>query len=260
MGLGNPGKQYQNSRHNAGYMALATFVKVRNFSDPSRTGRSLISKAHFEGQRIIMAWPQTYMNNSGQAARDLLNFYKENSTNLLVIHDDMDIPVGKLKVTSGGGSGGHNGLISIIEEIGEEFDRLRVGIGRPQKGFFGGDYAPYVLSSFDQDELEGIDGALDLAAQAIGIWVHKGVAACQRKINVKPKRPKEETESAPAGLVGTQAGKESPQAGQEGFKAGHKSVRDGSEAGKESPQASQEILQVGHEGAQDGDPTSRGRG
>ncbi|MDR2368283.1 MAG: aminoacyl-tRNA hydrolase [Deltaproteobacteria bacterium] len=190
IGLGNPGKQYQNTRHNAGYMALATLAKIRGFADPSRFGRSLVTKGKIEGQRVILAWPQTYMNNSGVAARDLLNYYKEKSSNLLVIHDDMDIPVGRLKASTGGGSGGHNGLISILDEIEGEFDRLRVGIGRPAKDMFGGDYAPYVLSSFTAGEVGDVDRALELAAQATVLWAHKGISACQRKANVKPKAPK----------------------------------------------------------------------
>jgi PTH1 family peptidyl-tRNA hydrolase len=190
MGLGNPGKQYQNTRHNAGYMALATLAKERNFVDPSRCGRNLITKGRIEGQKVILAWPQTYMNNSGLAARELLNYYKEPNSNLLVIHDDMDIPVGQLKASTGGGSGGHNGLISIINEIEGDFDRLRIGIGRPSRVIFGGDYAPYVLSSFTESEVKAIDQALELAAQATALWSFKGIAACQRKANVKPKPPK----------------------------------------------------------------------
>jgi PTH1 family peptidyl-tRNA hydrolase len=190
MGLGNPGKQYQNTRHNAGYMALATLAKIRNFNDPSRFGRNLITKGSIEGQKVILAWPQTYMNNSGQAVKDLLSYYKEKNSNLLVIHDDMDISVGKLKATTGGGSGGHNGLISSMNEIEGEFDRLRIGIGRPPKGAYGGDYAPYVLSNFTKTESEAIDQALLLASQAIALWSFKGMAACQRKANIKPRPPK----------------------------------------------------------------------
>ncbi|MDR2302519.1 MAG: aminoacyl-tRNA hydrolase [Deltaproteobacteria bacterium] len=189
-GLGNPGKQYQNTRHNAGYMALATLAQLKNFSDPIRSGRSLVTKGKIEGQKVILAWPQTYMNNSGHAVKDLLNFYKLPSSNILVIHDDMDINVGRLKASSGGGSGGHNGLISIANELSGDFDRLRVGIGRPDKGIFGGDYAPYVLSSFSPGELDDLDRSLLLAAECAVIWLNKGMSACQRKANAKPKTPK----------------------------------------------------------------------
>jgi PTH1 family peptidyl-tRNA hydrolase len=193
MGLGNPGKQYQNSRHNAGYMAVATLAQVRNFNDPSRFGNNLITKGRIEGQSVILAWPQTYMNNSGQAAKDILAFYKVTSTNLLVVHDDMDIEIGRLKAAKGGGTGGgHNGVTSIINSIGRDFDRLKIGVSRPEKGEFGQDYAKYVLTSFEPDELEKIDEALALAAKAIALWSYKGIAASQRVANVRPSAHKVE--------------------------------------------------------------------
>ncbi|MDR2386885.1 MAG: aminoacyl-tRNA hydrolase [Deltaproteobacteria bacterium] len=189
IGLGNPGKQYQSTRHNVGYMALATLAQLQNFTDPTRSGRNLITKGQIEGQKVILAWPQTYMNSSGFAVKDLLNFYKESISKILVIHDDMDINVGRIKASSGGGSGGHNGLISIINEIDSEFDRLRIGIGRPDKGIFGGDYAPYVLSNFNPGEFDDIDRSLLLAAQCAVLWSTKGMAACQRRANCKIKSP-----------------------------------------------------------------------
>jgi PTH1 family peptidyl-tRNA hydrolase len=199
MGLGNPGERYQNTRHNAGYMALAQLAAIRNFNDPSRFGRSLITKGKIESQRVILAWPQTFMNNSGQAARDLLNYHKEKTSSLLVVHDDMDLPVGRLKAGTNGGSGGHNGLISLFNEVEGDFDRLRVGIGRPDKNKFVGDYANYVLSPFEVEERETIDKTLLLAAQAMALWSFKGIAACQRRANVRIKPPK--TESGPEGEI-----------------------------------------------------------
>ncbi|MDR1109694.1 MAG: aminoacyl-tRNA hydrolase [Deltaproteobacteria bacterium] len=218
VGLGNPGKQYQNTRHNAGYMALAAMARLRDLDDPSRRGRSLVTNGRIEGRKVLLAWPQTFMNNSGQAVGELLGFYKLPTSSLLVIHDDMDVALGRLKASSGGGCGGHNGVISIQGEIGPEFDRLRVGIGRPPKGAFGGDYAPYVLSSFTASEGEIIDPALLLAAQAAVLWTFKGMAACQRKANVRPKPPKEETGNEAGGEPGKKAledGPESPEGRQE---------------------------------------------
>ncbi|MDR0356462.1 MAG: aminoacyl-tRNA hydrolase [Deltaproteobacteria bacterium] len=192
VGLGNPGERYQNTRHNAGYHVVAKMAEMKNFPDPSRFAKNLISKGKIEGQRTILAWPQTFMNNSGQAVRELLDFYKVKPSCLLVVHDDMDLPVGRLKAVNGGGSSGHNGLTSLIGEIRENFDRLRVGIGRPVKGTFDGDYAPYVLSDFEPEEREIIDAAILIGAQATALWSHKGLPACQRKANVKPKKAKKE--------------------------------------------------------------------
>jgi PTH1 family peptidyl-tRNA hydrolase len=199
VGLGNPGDQYQNTRHNAGYMALAVLAKTRKFSDPQRHGRNLITKGRIEGQNIILAWPLTYMNNSGQAVKDVLNYYNENISNLLVIHDDMDIQLGRLKGSTGGGSGGHNGLISIMETVSGDFDRLRVGIGRPSTEDFSGSYASYVLANFPEDEGVIIDQALILAAQSMALWTYKGMVACQRKANVRPKEDKKASETSEFG-------------------------------------------------------------
>jgi PTH1 family peptidyl-tRNA hydrolase len=198
VGLGNPGDRYQNTRHNAGHMVLAVLAETKNFTDPSRFGKSLVTKGKIEGQKVILAWPQNFMNNSGQAVRELLGFYKEPLSNLLVVHDDMDLPAGRLKAVNGGGAGGHNGVISIVSELDDAFDRLRVGIGRPDRDKFQGDYAPYVLAPFEAEEREPVDKAILLAAQAAALWSFKGMPACQRRANVKVKPPRPPREEAPA--------------------------------------------------------------
>jgi PTH1 family peptidyl-tRNA hydrolase len=196
MGLGNPGDRYQNTRHNAGFMALAQLAGNCGFQDPRRFKQNLVTYGKVEGHKVILAWPQTYMNLSGIAAAELLNYYKLSLEDLLVIHDDMELPVGRLKAGNGGGSGGHNGLNSIFTELGDAFDRLRVGIGRPDKNSFMGDYASYVLAPFTSLEWEEIDRALLLAAKSASAWVLNGLAACQRRANVRPKAPKKAKEKS----------------------------------------------------------------
>jgi PTH1 family peptidyl-tRNA hydrolase len=188
LGLGNPGERYRNTRHNAGFMALALLAQAQGLGDPSAFKSSLALKGRLGQARVILAWPQTYMNLSGQAARELVNFYKVESGSILVLHDDMDLEVGRLKADLGGGSAGHNGLISLMDELDGEFARLRIGIGRPGRAVFGGDWAPYVLSPPGSMELEPFDRSLGLAAEAAAVWATQGLAAAQRKVNVKPKK------------------------------------------------------------------------
>ena len=174
-------------------MALATLAVDRDLGDPSVFKSSLVLKARLGDARAILAWPQTYMNLSGFAARELVNFYKVDPGSILVIHDDMDLEVGRLKAAMGGGSAGHNGLISLMGELDGEFARIRIGIGRPDRGIFGGDWSPWVLSPPSSSELEAFDQSIKLAAQAAAVWAVSGLSAAQRKVNVKPKKVKPET-------------------------------------------------------------------
>ncbi|MDR1545572.1 MAG: aminoacyl-tRNA hydrolase [Deltaproteobacteria bacterium] len=236
MGLGNPGERYRNTRHNAGFMAVALLAQKQGFGDPVRFGESLVSKGRIEDQRVALAWPQTFMNLSGRAAKALLRFYKIPATDLLAVYDDMDLPLGRLKAGQGGGVGGHNGLASLVEEIGGGFHRLRVGIGRPDRSSpFQADYASYVLAPFTSLEAEAIDEALEAAAKSAFMWSFKGLGACQRQTNqrnnLKKKKTRPESEesgpaagpvpeaaesaepvlaagSGPAGELGTAAGED----------------------------------------------------
>jgi PTH1 family peptidyl-tRNA hydrolase len=191
MGLGNPGERYHNTRHNVGFMAVALLARRENFPEPTRSGECLVSKGRVQGRRVLLAWPQTYMNRSGQAAASLMRFYKAEPPDLLVIHDDMDLALGRLKACDSGGVGGHNGLASMIAEVRGPFHRLRVGIGRPDRSSpFNAGYADYVLSSFTSLESETIDEALEAAARSAYIWSFKDLAACQRQTNQKSKKLK----------------------------------------------------------------------
>jgi PTH1 family peptidyl-tRNA hydrolase len=202
LGLGNPGERYRSTRHNAGFMALATLAVSRSLGDPSTFKSSLVLKTRLGSNRVILAWPQTYMNLSGQAAREIVNFYKVDPDSILVVHDDMDLETGRLKAVMGGGTAGHNGLESLMGELDGDFARLRIGVGRPDRGLLGGDWSLWVLSPPSAEEVEEFDLAITLAAEAAAVWAVSGLAAAQLKVNKRPSRsPKKagpaEGEAAP---------------------------------------------------------------
>lgn len=214
IGLGNPGLEYRHTRHNAGFLALDRLAGRYGFDPPTHFKNSLVSKGRLEdGERVVLAWPQTYMNLSGQAARELASFYKVPGENILVMHDEMDLPTGRLKMSFGGGTAGHKGLVSIMAMLREDFCRLKIGIGRPPKEIFTAGNVDYVLGRFLDMEQPLIDEALDMAAESAYIWVLEGLAKAQLKVNRRPKKTKkaeagEPGENAPATPVGSpEAGK-----------------------------------------------------
>jgi PTH1 family peptidyl-tRNA hydrolase len=132
------------------------------------------------------------MNLSGVAARELVNYYKIDSKSILVIHDDMDVEVGRVKASMGGGTGGHNGLVSLLGELDFDFARIRIGVGRPERKLFGGDWSPWILSPPTSLELEAFDRSVKIAAEGAAIWAASGLAAVQNRINKKPPKAKAE--------------------------------------------------------------------
>jgi PTH1 family peptidyl-tRNA hydrolase len=181
VGLGNPGRQYRETRHNIGFLAvdqLATRLEVK-FSRVQL--RALVTDARFKGQRIILAKPQTYMNESGTAVASLMKFYKIPLENLLVAHDDVDLPFGTLRLRPGGGSAGQKGIESIIARLGtQEFPRLRLGVGRPPGSKLA---AAYVLQEFSRDEAEQLPAVLDRSAEAVLTFVTGGLEAAMNQYN-----------------------------------------------------------------------------
>ncbi|MBI2447936.1 aminoacyl-tRNA hydrolase [Candidatus Microgenomates bacterium] len=153
VGLGNPGKEYEKTRHNAGFIAIADFrSQIADCEEFSFEGKfnAEIAQGIFDGEKIILAKPMTFMNNSGEAVKKIADFYKIAPEDITVIHDDLDIPFGEVRVKNDGSSAGHNGVQSIIDNLGTEvFRRVRIGIGRPM-----GDIPAdkYVLQSFSEEE------------------------------------------------------------------------------------------------------------
>jgi len=181
VGLGNPGRGYRQNRHNVGFMALDRLAGRLGVTFSRLESRALVTKGECQGKRIILAKPQTYMNLSGQATRALMNFYKVPLTNLLVVYDDVDLPLGSLRIRPGGGSAGQKGMASIIERLSsEDFPRLRLGIGRPPGRM---DAAAYVLQDFTDAEVEAMSAALDWAVEAMLTFVVNGLEAAMNKYN-----------------------------------------------------------------------------
>src|SRR5664279_3561335 len=163
VGLGNPGSKYQWTRHNAGFMVLDRFCQSAGIAVTRKNFSALYGEGPFQGERLLLLKPQTFMNLSGRSVAQALNFHKLSLQDLIVIHDDLDIPYGRVKLKEGGGHAGHNGLRSLLQELGSgQFLRVRVGIGRPLHE----DAADYVLSNFTREELallpRLLDGAVDL--------------------------------------------------------------------------------------------------
>ncbi len=180
-GLGNPGREYRESRHNAGFMALDRLAARLGWSFSRLENKALVTKGEIDGHRIVLAKPQTYMNLSGQAVGPLVRFYKISMENLLVVFDDVDLPFGTLRMRPSGGSSGQKGMESIIERLGtQEFARLRIGIGRPPGNKAA---AGYVLNGFSREESKELDGILDRAADAIQVFITRGLDAAMNEFN-----------------------------------------------------------------------------
>jgi PTH1 family peptidyl-tRNA hydrolase len=181
VGLGNPGREYRETRHNIGFMLLdrlATRLAVR-FS--RLQSKALIASATFEERKIILAKPQTFMNLSGQSVLGLIHFYKLPLKNILIAHDDLDLPNGTIRIRPDGGSAGQKGMNSILDRLGtDEFPRLRLGVGRPPGQMLAPDY---VLQDFSRDELSIVNETLDRAVEAAITFVINGLEVSMNKYN-----------------------------------------------------------------------------
>jgi PTH1 family peptidyl-tRNA hydrolase len=181
VGLGNPGPKYHNNRHNVGFMVADALGDRANIPIRRFEFRALIGKGDYAGARLILAKPQTYMNNSGQAVSALVNFYKIPTEKILVIHDDLDLPFGTLRMRPQGGAGGQRGLGSIIAKLNtQNFARLRVGIGRPPGRM---DPSDYVLHDFDPPEEEMLPEVLETAVEAIKMFIIEDIEKAMNKFN-----------------------------------------------------------------------------
>jgi len=181
IGLGNPGRQYSATRHNVGFVLidrLAIRLEARGMRLQSD---ALVTTALYEGKKILLAKPQTYMNLSGRSVQGLARFYKVPLEHLLVAHDDLDLPLGALRLRPGGGPGGQKGVASAIETLGsKDFSRLRIGIGRPPGRM---DPAAYVLQEFSRDEADVVSEALEKAAEAALAFVVDGIQSAMNRFN-----------------------------------------------------------------------------
>ena len=181
VGLGNPGRDFRENRHNTGFMVLDRLAMKLEARFTRLQSRALIAPATYQERKIILAKPQTYMNLSGQAVQGLVRFYKLPLANLLVVHDDLDLPTGTIRIRPDGGPGGQKGMASVIERLGTDgFPRLRLGIGRPPGQMEAPDY---VLQDFTQAELALMSDTLGRAVEAALLFVVEGLEAAMNKYN-----------------------------------------------------------------------------
>lgn len=191
-GLGNPGKQYEGTRHNAGFMTIDVLADRYNIEIKERAHKALIGKGVIEGQRVLLLKPQTYMNLSGESVRAAMDFYKEDLENFFVIFDDISLEPGQLRIRKKGSAGGHNGIKSIISHLGtQEFARIKVGVGEKPSQM---DLADYVLGHFSKGEKELMEQAYkDGAAAAVSIMTEGLDGAMNRYNGTAKKDVKKET-------------------------------------------------------------------
>ena len=183
VGLGNPGRKYERTRHNVGFMVLAALARRWQPLPPRRAFQGELCDARVKGQRVMMLAPQTYMNLSGQAVVEMAGFYKALPEEILVVLDDMALPVGRLRARAGGSGGGQKGLGDIINRLGtSEVPRLRIGIGAPPGVM---DAADFVLTAFLPEERPLIEIAVEQAADAGEDWVFHGITSVMDKYNRK---------------------------------------------------------------------------
>lgn len=181
VGLGNPGREYRESRHNIGFMAIDRICSTAGIKLGKLQSKALVASASLKGQKVILAKPQTFMNLSGQAVSSLIRFYKIPLEQFLVIHDDIDLPVGTIRIRQSGGSAGQRGLASIIQSLGtQDFPRLRIGVGRPPGQM---EAADYVLQSFSKSDLEIITVVLDRVVEASQLFISDGLNAAMNQYN-----------------------------------------------------------------------------
>ena len=171
VGLGNPGPKYAGTRHNAGFLCVDRLAERAGIALNDRRKAALLGEGRIEGKRVVLVKPRTFMNVSGEAVRYAMDRYRVRAESVLIVLDDLDLPLGRIRMRASGGSGGHNGLNSINAALGtQEYARLRIGIGRPQ-----GETVGYVLGAFTPEEAPAAEAALGRAADAAEAWLAHGV-------------------------------------------------------------------------------------
>ncbi|HKD65929.1 MAG TPA: aminoacyl-tRNA hydrolase [Candidatus Binataceae bacterium] len=181
IGLGNPDEQYRRSRHNLGFMALDRLAHRHAVRLDQRRFKAYLGRGEIDGRTVMLGEPQTYMNLSGEAVAPILGYFKVKATRLIVIHDELDLDVGTVRIKRGGGHAGNNGIRSIIDSLGTGgFVRVRIGVGKPPQGRDG---VSHVIQSLTRDELAAFDPILERAADAVEAVIQIGVERAMNKFN-----------------------------------------------------------------------------
>ena len=182
VGLGNPSPNNSNNRHNVGFLVIDSINLKFKLSKQKPKFKGLLTTGQIEEEKIFAIKPLTFMNNSGVAIKELIDYFKIDAKNVIVFHDDMDIDIGKIKVKFGGSSAGHNGIESIDKNIGKNYSRIRIGIGRPQKNSTGADH---VLENFSGDEKQSVEKVTQNILESLPILINKDLDLFSSKINQK---------------------------------------------------------------------------
>ncbi len=190
VGLGNPGRQYEHTRHNVGFDVMDAIAEKYNISISEKKHKALCGKGVINGVKVVLAKPQTFMNLSGESVESLLSYYKlDPEEEMLVIYDDISLAPGNLRIRKKGSAGGHNGIKNIIAQTGtQNFLRIKVGVGEKPKGW---DLADYVLGRFDEEERAAVEEAIGHAVLAAELMLQGEVDAAMNEFNAKKKEPRE---------------------------------------------------------------------
>ena len=180
-GLGNPGPEYKETRHNIGYQVIAILSRQIGVPLEDKRFHSNSVQVSIDNKDVILLCPATFMNLSGISIRNCADFYGLDTEDILIIHDDLDLPLGRVKAAKNGGAGGHRGILSIIEHLGNvDFSRIKIGIGRPRMGE---PIEEYVLSSFYEDEKDTMQKVIHLAVNACRLFIDEGIESTMNKVN-----------------------------------------------------------------------------
>ena len=188
-GLGNPGKKYENTRHNMGFITIDQLAEKHNIKVDKLKFKALVGEGRIAGQKVMLVKPQTYMNLSGESIREVMNFYKLDPENLIVIYDDIDIEAGTLRIRKFGSAGTHNGMKSVVYQLqSDRFPRIRLGIGSQKKG----DLVNFVIGGFSKEEVPVLEEAVNHAVLATECIIEDGIDKAMNQYNTKKRSKKDD--------------------------------------------------------------------
>lgn len=183
-GLGNPGKKYENTRHNIGFITLDLLAERNDIKINKIKHKALVGEGRISGQKVLLVKPQTYMNLSGQSLQEVMAYYKEEIEHLVVIYDDIDIPIGTVRIRKKGSAGTHNGMRSVVQCLAsDQFPRIRIGLGDGRKG----ELKDFVIGGFSKEEKAPLEEAVTRAALAAECIVDKGIDKAMNEYNIRHK-------------------------------------------------------------------------
>ncbi len=195
VGLGNPGKQYEQTKHNVGFLVIDKLAETYEIPMTKLQHKALVGSGTIKGKKVLLVKPQTFMNLSGESVREIVNFYKVPQERFIVIYDDTSLPMGQIRLREKGSHGGHNGIRNIIQLMGTDvFGRVKVGIGEKPNGW---DLADYVLAKFEQDDLPLMQEGMDKAKQAVEWILSRGMQDAMNRMNQRQKQPKPKQQEQP---------------------------------------------------------------